>query len=543
MVKQLVKEDGLPGQARQRRARVKWRAFAEVSMPTEISFPGVFIEEIPSGVHTIEGVSTSVAAFIGRSLRGPVQSPGLLGSFADFVRLYGGLWTESTLGYAVAQFYDNGGSQAVVVRVHNGATAARAVVSEGGLGLIAANEGQWGNALRARVDVPTPGSRLFDLAVKDLEAGSTEAFEKLSVDQTHPRFVGTILAQESRLIRLDGAAAANPPPPNAAPASGGDAFADSIATHFADGSDGDDITDAQISDSLPMLDEVHSFNLLLIPPLKRSGGDVGKASWDAAIAYAKARRAFVIVDPPERWATAADVLDPRTGISSVVTAADNAAIYFPRLIASDPLNDGQLASFAPGGAIAGIFARTDRNAGVWKAPTGLHAVVRGAVGLSLGGSTASGKLSNADETLLNSAGINCLRNSLPTAGTVVWGARTLVGADALASDWKYIPVRRLAFYIEQSVLGGTQWTAFEPDGPALWSHVTQSVGAFLQTLFRQGAFQGDRPQRSYFVKCDQETMTQDDIDKGRLIVLIGMATVKPAEFVIMRIQLKSGKKP
>src|SRR3954451_25075509 len=158
-------------------------------MPIEIRFPGVFIEEIPSGVHTIQGVSTSVAAFIGRSLRGPMQSLGLLGSFADFVRLYGGLWSESTLGYAVAQFYDNGGSQAVVVRVHNGATAARAVVSEGGLGLIAATEGQWGNALRARVDVPTPGSRLFDLAVKDLEGGSTEVFEKLSVDPTHPRFV------------------------------------------------------------------------------------------------------------------------------------------------------------------------------------------------------------------------------------------------------------------------------------------------------------------------------------------------------------------
>jgi uncharacterized protein len=538
MMKPLVKEDGLPGQARQRRARFTRRVLVEVSMSAEINVPGVFIEEIPSGVHTTQGVATSIAAFIGRSLRGPTESPGSVGSFADFVRLYGGLWAQSTLGYAVAQFYNNGGSQAVVVRVHNGATAARAVVSEGGLGLIAADEGQWGNALRARVDVPAPGSRLFDLAVKDLGAGSTEVFEKLSVDPANPRFVGTILAQQSQLIRLDGAVPVNPPPPNAVPASGGDAFADSTATRFAGGSDGDDITDAQIIESLRLLDQASPVNLILIPPLKRSGGDVGKAAWDGAIAYAKSRGAFVIVDPPERWAAAADVLHPRTGIGSVVTAADNAAIYFPRIIASDPLNEQQLASFAPGGDVAGIFAQTDLNAGVWKAPAGLQAAIAGAVGLSLGGSTHSGKLSDADEGLLNSAGINCLKN-VPNAGTVVWGARTLVGSDILASDWKYIPVRRLAFYIEQSVLNGTQWTVFEPNTPALWARVTQSVGAFLQTLFRQGAFAGETPQQSYFVQCDQRTMTQDDIDNGRLIVLIGMAPVRPAEFVIIRIGLAS----
>ena len=507
-------------------------------MPIEISFPGVFIEEIPSGVHTIEGVSTSVAAFIGRSLRGPRQSPGSVGSFADFVRSYGGLWAGSTLGYAVQQFFNNGGSQAVVVRVHNAAAAARAVISEGGLGLIAADEGQWGNALRARVDVPAPGSGLFDLTVKDLGTGASEVFEKLSVDPASPRFVGAILAQESQLLRLDGAPPANPPPANAAPAAG-DAFADSTATRFADGSDGDDITDTQVIGSLRLLDGADPVNLILIPPLKRSGGDVGKATWDAAVAYAKSRRAFVIVDPPERWGTAGDVLDPRTGIGSVVTAADNAAIYFPRVIASDPLNEQQLASFAPGGAIAGIFALTDRNAGVWKAPAGLQAAVAGAADLSFGGTTNPGRLSDADEGLLNSAGINCLRN-IPHAGTVVWGARTLVGADILASDWKYIPVRRLAFHIEDSIVRGTRWTVIEPNAEPLWAKLRLSVGAFMHSLFRQGAFQGETAKQAYFVKCDRDTMTQDDLDNGRLIVLIGIATVKPAEFVIIRIGLKSG---
>jgi uncharacterized protein len=515
-------------------------------MAAQIRFPGVFIEELPGGAHTITGVATSITAFIGRASRGPTDAPGSLNSFGDFQRLYGGLWAQSTLGYAVSQFFLNGGGQALIARVHNGATAAKTSVPAGGINLIAATVGSWGNSLRARVDLPmrvpgsaNPANGLFNLSVKDLTAGTIEVFQNLSTDPNNESFVTSVLAAQSQLVLVDGPAPANAPPPNAAPAVGADPFADPTAMSFAGGGDGGDITDAQISDpglqphsgGLWMLEQADLFNLLCIPPLRRSGGDVGKPTWDAAIAYAKSRRAFVIVDPAERWTTADDVL---TGIASVVTAADNAAIYFPRILASDPLTEA-VDSFAPGGAIAGIFAETDMNRGAWTAPAGIDAVMQAASGLSLGGSTGAGNLTEADSEKLNPAGINALRN-FPTTGTVVWGARTLNGADALASEWKYIPFRRLAFYIEESVFRGTQWAIFEPNAPLLWTQITLSVGAFMQALFKQGAFRGATPSESYFVNCDSTTTTQADVDNGVMNILIGIAPVRPAEFVIIRIQ-------
>jgi phage tail sheath protein FI len=521
-------------------------------MPSSISYPGVYIEELPGGVHMIAGVPTSITAFIGRALRGPTDAPGSLNSFVDFQRLYGGLWAQSTLGYAINQFYLNGGGPALIVRVHNGAAAAKASVPAGGIDLIAANAGAWGNSLRARVSLPrqAPASAgpdgLFTLSVKDLVSSTVEVFSNLSVDPKTEYFVGSVLAAQSQLVRVDGPGPVNPPPANAEPAAGADPFTDPTATHFTGGDDGKDITDAQISDAglqsqnagLWMLEQADLFNLLCIPPLKRSGGDVGKQTWDAAIAYAQSRRAFVIVDPAERWATAKDVLNDGTGVASVVTAADNAAIYFPRIIANDPLQKEQLDSFAPGGTIAGIFAQTDINRGVWTAPAGIQAAMQGVAGLSFGGTTDAGKLTDDDNGLLNSAAINCLRN-LVGHGDVVWGARTLKGTDALASDWKYIPVRRLAYYIEQSVFHGTQWAVFEPNAPALWAQITRSVDTFMQMLFRQGALKGTTPASAYFVHCDNTTNTPADIKSGTINIVIGFAAVSPAEFVIIRVQQKS----
>jgi phage tail sheath protein FI len=369
--------------------------------------------------HPINGVATSITAFIGSALQGPAGVPGPVNSFADFERLYGGLWAQSTLGYAVQQFFSNGGRRALIVRV----------------------------------------------------AG-------------------------------DGAGA---------------------------------ITDADIIASLPALDHADLFNLVCIPPLKRHGGDVGKPAWDAAIAYAGSRRAFVIVDPAERWTTVDDVLNAATGLSSVVTPEDNAAIYFPRILVADPLNNGQLDSFAPGGSIAGIFARTDMTDGVWKAPAGIEAVMQGVQGFSLGG---SGALTDADSERLNPAGINGLR-SLIGAGRVVWGARTLKGTDVLASDWKYIPARRLAYYIEQSVLSSIQWVIFEPNDQALWAQIELSVNAFMHDLFTKGAFQGATPAQAYIVKCDSTTNTPTDILNGIVNIIIGFALTRPAEFLMLTIKQKT----
>jgi phage tail sheath protein FI len=205
----------------------------------------------------------------------------------------------------------------------------------------------------------------------------------------------------------------------------------------------------------------------------------------------------------------------------------NAAIYWPRLVIADPLARGAARDVGPSGAVAGIFARTDATRGVWKAPAGIEATLRGAdLGVVV---------NDADSAVLNPLGVNVLR-TFPVVGNVVWGARTLVGADVLASEWKYIPVRRTALFIEQSLRAGLKWVVFEPNDEPLWSQIRLNVGSFLQDLFRKQAFQGATPRAAYFVRCDQTTTTQGDIDRGVVNILVGFAPLKPAEFVVIQIQ-------
>jgi hypothetical protein len=199
----------------------------------------------------------------------------------------------------------------------------------------------------------------------------------------------------------------------------------------------------------------------------------------------------------------------------------------------DPLQSNQLADFAPCGVVAGIMARTDAVRGVWKAPAGIEANLQGVLGLSI--NEAPGGLTDMENGLLNPLGINCLRN-LPGIGHVVWGARTLEGSDVLASQWNYLPVRRLALFLEESLFRGTHWVVFEPNDAPLWAQIRLNLGAFMHTLFRQGAFQGTTPREAYFVKCDSDTTTQADIDNGIVNIIVGFAPLKPAEFVVIKIQ-------
>jgi len=192
------------------------------------------------------------------------------------------------------------------------------------------------------------------------------------------------------------------------------------------------------------------------------------------------------------------------------------------------LRDGQVDAFLPCGAVAGIMARTDVNRGVWKAPAGIEATLSGAEGLTV-------NMTNEENGLLNPIGVNCLR-SFPNIGRVVWGARTLKGHDQLSDDYKYVPVRRLALFIEESLYRGTQWVVFEPNDEPLWAQIRMNVGAFMQRLFRQGAFQGASPRDAYFVKCDAETTTPDDVNRGIVNIVVGFAPLQPAEFVIISIQ-------
>jgi phage tail sheath protein FI len=189
-------------------------------------------------------------------------------------------------------------------------------------------------------------------------------------------------------------------------------------------------------------------------------------------------------------------------------------------------------TFVPCGAAAGVFARTDAQRGVWKAPAGIDATLAGVPQLSV-------SLTDDENGDLNQLGVNCLR-SFPLIGQVVWGSRTLRGADQFADEYKYIPVRRTALFIEESLFRGTKWVVFEPNDEPLWAQIRLNVGAFMHNLFRQGAFQGQTPREAYFVKCDKETTTQNDINLGIVNIVVGFAPLKPAEFVIIKIQQIAG---
>jgi Bacteriophage tail sheath protein len=518
-------------------------------MPVSPTFPGVYIQEIPSGVRTITGVATSIAAFVGRAARGPVNTPTTITSFGDFERIFGGLWVLSRLGYAVRDFYQNGGTTAIIVRLAHSDAAKAAIPLPGGPPtLTAANEGAWGNALHAVVDnnvsadVATQfgltAADLFNLTVRDFNTGVTETFRNLTVKDS-PNRIDRVLDLQSTLVQSTGALT-SVPTANAAPAAGKTIWTDpnaNTAATPASGSDGGVLVENDFDgpgleaakQGIYALYNTDIFNILCIPPYK-VGDDVDTGLVGNAATLCETRRAMLLVDPPSTWTTVAQA---QAGVTAVGTNSKNAALFFPRIKEADPLLNGALGTFVPCGVVAGIFARTDGQRGVWKAPAGLDATLVGVPDLALG-------MTDLENGLLNPHGINCLR-SLPAAGRVVWGSRTLQGDDRLASEWKYIPVRRTALFLEESLYRGTQWAVFEPNDEPLWAQIRLNVGAFMQNLFRQGAFQGKTPAEAYFVKCDKETTTQNDINLGIVNVVVGFAPLKPAEFVIISIQQMAGQ--
>jgi hypothetical protein len=281
------------------------------------------------------------------------------------------------------------------------------------------------------------------------------------------------------------------------------------------------------------LNKADLFNLLCIPGYKDTalGFDVDKEVVSAAARYCEARRAMLLVDSPASWRTKADA---KTGIAlGVGTTSKNAALFFPRLRQPNPERNNQKEDFGPGGAVAGVFARIDAQRGVWKSPAGIEATLKGVPELAV-------LLTDAENGELNPLAVNCLR-SFPLVGNVVWGARTLAGADQAGSEWKYIAVRRTALFIEESLYRGTKWVVFEPNDEPLWAQIRLNVGVFLQSLFRNGAFQGRTPREAYFVKCDSETTTPHDIEVGVVNILVGFAPLKPAEFVTIKIQQMAGQ--
>jgi uncharacterized protein len=772
-------------------------------MATNVSYPGVYIEEVPSGVRSIAGVATSVAAFVGYTARGPVNRAVQIFSFADFERQFGGLSLDSDLSYAVSHFYLNGGGTAWIVRVASGAAAAAIDLeneADGGgdvvLTATARAEGVWGNALRISIDYDTSSpASLFNLTVAEvaerngrLQVARSESHRNLSMNSFSANYAVNVIGAASSMIRIERPAGLAFPA-NGTATSGviedadlgllgdnarrlgialdggralefdflgeGDALVganfqarmdnlaariqaavralDAAAPAFADftctadvdgtighlittsGTDAADIERSSVTFSSagrrnaagilslgaanggreaaaaaalrpaqtgtawlrqdPPLDlgtlvspgtatieltdaantvlatqpvtlwtnagdapatlsalraqlqtalnsvarrefagatvtlvddrivatpggdnpalrfvftagpdaggtdlsdnaenNIAAYQLGIGPvsqaqsgavpgsdgtppgPVELLGSRAAKTGMfaledaglfnilmfpnqsdpslqAAAIAYAEERRSFVILDQP----ATVDTLDEAQGwlTANGGLRHRNAAAYFPRAQFADPLQENRVRSFANSGAIAGIYARTDATRGVWKAPAGTEAVVRGVRALDY-------VLTDPENGVLNPLGLNALR-LFPAFGPIAWGARTLVGSDSLASEWKYVPVRRLALFIEESLFRGTQWVVFEPNDEPLWAQIRLNVGAFMNNLFRQGAFQGSTPRDAYLVQCDSSTTTQDDINLGIVNIVVGFAPLKPAEFVIIKLQQLAGQ--
>jgi phage tail sheath protein FI len=647
----------------------------------QVSYPGVYIQEVSSGVHTISSVGTSITAFIDFFREGPMNTPVEIFGMADFGRIFGGVDDRSEASYALAQYFLNGGGAAYVVRTagadaSNPLAKAGVILTADGTGagaqvleVSAASEGIWGNCLRVEIDFSTMDpATLFNLTVIRYDGPGAKAkplgnerYLNLTMDTSKPRYAVKVINDGSRLITAKagaGATAGNRPAPGgtvgnpagltlanfngfsgkkinlkigalpavnatfatwaagaitsltqlrpllenairsvipASPSYAGasvevvgntlrvlsgkgsstfdpietvviaDAAGDTTATTLAlvapantnvqqyplglsadtaalkkstVGGDGIAPGGAEVIGSPALftgmyaLDRVDLFNILCIPRAVADGvaDSQTRAIYSAAIAFCELKRAFVLIDLPSDkndMQKIKDWLDDHNEFRS-----KNAALYFPRTEIPDPVNEFRLRSIAPSGTMAGIYARTDSQRGVWKAPAGIEALLNGVAQLDT-------KLTDAENGVLNPIAINCLR-TFPVYGNIAWGARTLVGADQIASEWKYVPIRRLALMLEESLFRGSKWVVFEPNDEPLWAKIRLNVGAYMNSLFRQGAFQGATPKDAYFVKCDGETTNEDDRNKGIVNIQVGFAPLKPAEFVVISIQQIAG---
>ncbi|MPZ45824.1 MAG: phage tail sheath family protein [Betaproteobacteria bacterium] len=633
----------------------------------QVSYPGVYIVEKPSGVRTITGVATSIAAFVGYTRKGEPDRAVSITSFADFERTYGGLDRDSPVSYAVRQFFSNGGTQAFIVRVAVGHATASWVLQDATpadvLEVEAASPGAWGNDLRLTVEVLGPGptfpSRVknpdadFNLIVSQVQNGAlvpVETHRNLSMNANSAQYAESVVNNASTMIRVhrsaglvfnqagfavsgaptfpldptnatiggtvDGTmpfvltlanapwnnigelvteatnaianaglaanlqatetgpdgqvgnghlqlASATPGESSSVVIAGGSFGGLAASIHMGLANGGREFTGAAqfrpavVADVVPAtpgvdgtrggaidlvgsesaktgmyaLLDVDLFNIFCIPETfdMTAGQEAGVIP--QAIALCELKRAFYIVDAPSNR-TLVDIGAWASGNLSLGNAARNSATYFPAVRIVDPLDGLRPRGMAPSGTLAGIYARTDAQRGVWKAPAGTDATLNGVLDLA-------SPMNDLENGQINPLGVNALR-TFPAYGRVAWGARTARGADAQADEYKYIPIRRLALFLEESLYRGTQWVVFEPNDEPLWAQIRLNVGAFMNGLFRQGAFQGTTPQDAFFVKCDKETTTQADRNLGIVNIVVGFAPLKPAEFVVITIQQIAG---
>ena len=530
-------------------------------MPAEYYAPGVYIEEVAKGARPIQGVSTSVAAFVGFAERAPDARPHLVTNWGQYAALFGGFLPDAYLAYAVRGFFDNGGKQAYVVAVDGGdeavaaragaarpaalaaaAVPARAPALGTSLHFEAVAAGSAGEGIAVEVGPasgdPAPDDA-FKLTVR--QGGKEEVFDGLSFARGRgARNVETVVNRESQLIRVrallaeaDGAADRLPhaglhtlqpaQPVAAAPA----APVDPVAIQGS----------AEGRAGILGLEAIDEITILCVPdlmsPRAMGNGDTLTKLKTVQIAMLNhcegMKDRFAVLDAPpdlgvqevKEWRTAVAGFDSMYG-----------ALYYPLIKvanqtpkAARKAGEGDLLPVPPCGHVAGLYARVDTERGVHKAPA--NEVVRGAVDLVA-------QVTRNEQELLNPVGVNCIR-AFPGMGIRVWGARTL-SSDAA---WRYVNVRRLFNFVEESIDHATQWVVFEPNDEDLWARVTRDIAAFLDRVWRSGALFGATAEEAFYVKCDRETNPPSVRDAGQLICEIGLAPVKPAEFVVFRFSQKA----
>jgi len=551
-------------------------------MSTAVSYPGIYVQEMPLSTQTISPAPTSITAFVGYThpwKTAAFNTAVQIFSFSDYEANFGGLYSsnlfDSNVARAVFAFFQNGGTNAYVVGLQPSAHGTTDTVAFGldsgdlravativpdtsaptvGIQLLALEPADPAERLqmtakvtnlRTTATAPTVYT-LFDLIIT--YGTRVEVYRSLdiSIAKGQPKSLDKVINGVSSLVTVQPMAGttygtdfpytspALPVPP--APAS----FSlTQLGVTPAAGLPAGFSGCFAIGDFLPVfqqnssLDNVEIFNLLLVP------GVADNTVLSAALAFAERKRAFSIVDPPA-GATAFQIPgSPLPTIDSVMTSgaiplSQNGALYFPYLNTTDPVT-GSPTTVAPSGYVAGIYSSTDASRGVWKAPAGMATTLLGTTG-----PVASGVMNDMQQGVLNLDSINCLR-SFADAGTVVYGARTLVAGDTAFAQSKYVPVRRMTLFIEQSLIGSLKWVIFEPNDEPLWLAIKSSIEAFLLALFNQQALQGSKPSEAFQVKCDSTTTTAADQQLGIVNIVVGVALLKPAEFVIIKIAQLAGQ--
>lgn len=496
--------------------------------------PGVYVREVEPGSRPIEGVGTAVAAFLGLAPQGPFNTPTLVTNWSQFTRTFGGYVEETYLAHAVFGYFNNGGGSCYIVRLGDGGSPppGREAVVE----LPSADDPD-AMVYRVRSKEPGPSGNEITVVIEHLEdaedqeasfrlvarRGTTEEpFEGVTL-RSGPKNVAVVVNAASTLIEIEEVGRASPA--KRLPAAGTYSLAGGGAVDVARISSEDYIGSPEQRTGFGSLQAVDEITMLCVPDLMAAYQgqlldlDGVQAVQQAMIDHCEGMGdRMAILDAPPAF-TAQQVKEWR--VDKARYDAKQAALYWPWISVFDPVR-GHNVSVPPCGHIAGIWSRSDDSRGVHKAPA--NEVVRGALDLDI-------NVTRGEHDQLNPEGINAIR-SFPGRGIRVWGARTL----SSDSSWRYVNVRRLFNYLEESIIEGTQWVVFEPNDHDLWQRIRRTVTAFLLGLWRNGALFGATPDQAFYVKCDEETNPPDVVESGQVVVELGVSVVKPAEFVVFRVQ-------